>query len=57
MMVLGFKKESNKSLLKTCFDALRMAKEEEKMMLMQECLEGDCAPAIESLNKSIEKKT
>ena len=57
MTVLAFKKDCNKSLLKMCFDALRVSKEEEKFMLMQEALEGDCAPAIESLNKQIEVKT
>jgi len=51
MTVLGFKKDCNRSLLKMCFDAMRNSKEEEKLILMQECLEGDCAPAIESLNK------
>lgn len=57
MAVLAFKKDCNKSLIKMCFDALRVSKEEEKFMLMQEALEGDCAPAIESLNKQIEAKT
>ena len=51
MTVLGYKKDCNRSLLKTCFDAMRNSKEEEKLFLMQECLEGDTAPAIESLNK------
>ena len=40
-----------------CFDALRNSKEEEKLMLMTEALEGDCLPAMESLNKTIEHKT
>ena len=57
MTVLGFKKDCNRTLLKQCFDALRISKEEEKFILMTEALEGDCAPAIESLNKSIERKT
>ena len=57
MTVLAFKKDCNKSLIKMCFDALRVSKEEEKFMLMQEALEGDCLPAIESVNKSIEVKT
>ena len=42
MTVLGYKKDCNRSLLKMCFDAMRVAKEEEKLVLMQECLEGDC---------------
>lgn len=42
MTVLGFKKDCNRSLLKTCFDALRQSKEEEKFILMEEALEGDC---------------
>ena len=46
MTVLGFKKECNQSMLKMCFDALRVSKEEEKLMLMSEALEGDCMPAI-----------
>ena len=50
MTVLGFKKDCNRTLLKQCFDALRISKEEEKFILMTEALEGDCAPAIESLN-------
>ena len=57
MTVLGFKKDCNHSLMKMCFDALRQSKEEEKFMLMSEALEGDCTPAIESLNKQIEVKT
>ena len=51
MTVLGFKKDCNRTLLKQCFDALRISKEEEKFILMTEALEGDCQPAIESLNK------
>mmetsp|Transcript_23761 Transcript_23761/g.29558 ORF Transcript_23761/g.29558 Transcript_23761/m.29558 type:complete len:417 (+) Transcript_23761:1050-2300(+) len=54
MSVLGFKKECNQSMLKICFDALRTSKEEEKLMLMTEALEGDCMPAIQSLNKDVE---
>lgn len=46
MCVLGFKKECNSAMLKQCFDALRVSKEEEKLMLMTEALEGDCMPAI-----------
>lgn len=57
MQVLGFKKDCNRSLLKQCFDALRQSKEEEKFMLMEEALESDCKPAIQSLNKQIEVKT
>ena len=57
MTVLGFKKDCNKSLMKMCFDALRISKEEEKFVLMSEALEGDCQPAIESISKSIEQKT
>lgn len=57
MTVLGFKKDCNKSMLKMCFDAMRISKEEEKFMMMSEELEQNCAPAIESLNKSIEEKT
>ena len=57
MTVLGFKKDCNRSMLKMCFDAMRNNKEEEKLCLMQEALEGDCTPAIESLSKDIEKKT
>lgn len=57
MTVLSFKKDCNRSLLKMCFDAMRNNKEEEKLLLMQECLEGDCTPAIQSLNKQIEQKT
>jgi len=57
MTVLGFKKECNRSLMKLCFDALRQSKEEEKFMLMSEALEGDCAPAIEMINKELEVKT
>lgn len=57
MTVLGFKKDCNKSMLKTCFDALKHNKEEEKFILMSEALEGDCLPAIESTSKSIEKVT
>ena len=54
MSVLGFKKDCNKSMLKTCFDALKHNKEEEKFMLMSEALEGDCLPAIESVSKDIQ---
>ena len=57
MMVLGFKRDCNRSLLKLCFDALRQSKEEEKFVLMSEALEGDCMPAIECVNKEIEVKT
>ena len=57
MTVLGFKKECNASMLKMCFDALKQSKEEEKFMLMSEALEGDSQPAIESLNKDVERKT
>ena len=57
MTVLGFKKDCNKSMLKMCFDAMRISKEEEKFVMMTEALEQDCDPAIESLNKSIEQKT
>lgn len=55
--VLGFKKDCNRSLLKTCFDALKQSKEEEKFELMTEMLEGDCMPAIESVSKHVEKTT
>lgn len=57
MTVLGFKKDCNRSMLKMCFDAMRISKEEEKFVMMTEALEQDCDPAIESLNKSIEQKT
>ena len=57
MSVLNFKKDCNSWLLKRCFDALRQNKEEEKFILMEQALEGDCQPAIEELNKKIEKKT
>jgi len=40
-----------------CFDALRTSKEEEKLVMMTEALEGDYMPAIESLNKDVELKT
>ena len=42
MSVLGFKKDCNKSMLKMCFDAMRISKEEEKFILMEQALEGDC---------------
>jgi len=51
MTVLGFKKDCNKSLLKMCFDAMRISKEQEKFVMMTEALEQDCLPAIESVNK------
>lgn len=54
---LGFKKDCNKSMLKMCFDAMRISKEEEKFVMMTEALENDCLPAIETASKSIEKKT
>ena len=57
MSVLNFKKDCNSWLLKRCFDALRQNKEEEKFMLMESALEGDCQPAIEEMNKQIEAKT
>ena len=57
MSVLTFKKDCNSWLLKRCWDALRQNKEEEKFMLMEQALEGDCQPAIEELNKKIEEKT
>lgn len=57
LAVLGFKKDCNRSLLKTCFDALKQSKEEEKFTLMTEALEQDCLPAIESVSKHMEKKT
>ena len=57
MTVLGFKKDCNKSLMKMCFDALRISKEDEKFMLMSEALEADCMPAIEECSKQIEVKT
>ena len=49
--VLSFKKDCNRSLLKMCFDAMRISKEEEKFVMMQEALEQDCDPAIESISK------
>ena len=55
--VLSFKKDCNRSLLKMCFDAMRISKEEEKFVMMQEALEQDCDPAIESISKQIEQKT
>jgi len=57
LTVLRFKKDCNRTLIKTCFDALRQSKEEEKFLLMSEALEGDCMPGIEELNKDIEMKT
>ena len=57
LTVLRFKKDCNKTLIKTCFDALRQSKEEEKFLLMSEALEGDCMPGLEELNKDIEMKT
>ena len=57
LTVLGFKKDCNKTLIKTCFDALRQSKQDEKFLLMSEALEGDCMPGIEELNKDIEMKT
>ena len=39
MQVLAFKKDCNRSLLKTCFDALRNGKEEFKLMMVTEALE------------------
>ena len=55
--VLTFKKENNSWLSKKCFDALRQHKEEEKFILMEQALEGDCQPAIDEMNKQIEQKT
>ena len=57
MTMLAFKKDCNSWLLKRCFDALRQNKEEEKFMLMEQALEGDCQPAIEEMSKQVEKKT
>ena len=57
MTVLSFKKTGNSWLLKRCFDVLRQNKEEEKLFLMETALEGDCQPAIEEMNKQIERKT
>ena len=51
MQVLTFKKDCNRSLLKSCFDALRNGKEEVKLMMVTEALEGEVTPAIESLSK------
>ena len=42
--------------MKQCFDALRHNKEEEKVMIMEEALNGDCMPAIEMVSKDIKKK-
>jgi hypothetical protein len=42
--------------MKQCFDALRKNKEEEKVMIMEEALNGDCMPAIEMVSKDIKKK-
>lgn len=55
--VLTFKKDCNSWLLKRCFDALRQHKEEEKFILMEQALEGDCQPAIDEMNRQIEQKT
>ena len=44
-------------MLKACFDAMRISKEQEKFVMMTEALENDCLPAIETASKSIEKKT
>ena len=41
MSVLGFKKECNQATMKMCFDALKVSKEQEKLMMMTEALEGD----------------
>ena len=57
LSALGFQIQADRSILKQCFDALGISKEQEKFVLMTEALEGDCAPAIESLNKQIEVKT
>ena len=43
--------------MKICFDALRVSKEQEKLVMMTEALESDYQPAIDSLNKDVEIKT
>ena len=53
---LRFKKQQNTNILKQCFDALRQNKEEEKFVIMEEALNNDCMPAMESLSKEIEVK-
>jgi hypothetical protein len=54
--VLMFRHQCNTSLLKLCFDALRHDKESEKHMLMEQALDSETLPVIESLNKEIAEK-
>jgi len=54
--VLMFRRQCNTSLLKLCFDALRHDKESEKHMLMEQALDSETLPVIESLNKDIAEK-
>lgn len=43
-------------MVKMCFDALRVSKEQDKLMMMTEAVEGEYQPAIDELNKDVEIK-
>ena len=51
---LQFKKMSNESLLKQCFDFLRKNKEEEKLSKMKTYLYDETRPAIDLLTFQVD---
>ena len=46
---LNFKKSSNDSILKQCFDAIRQSKEDDKLDRMHAYLHDDTRPVIDLL--------
>ena len=60
LSALGFQIQSDKSIMKQCFYAMRQNKEEEKLIYLCDKLSVDTEPALMSLNKdlkAIEDKT
>ena len=53
LSALGFKIQSDKTILKNCWNALRQNKEHEKFMIVTGKLEVDTIPALESVKMEV----
>jgi EAL domain-containing protein (putative c-di-GMP-specific phosphodiesterase class I) len=53
---LKFAKCNQEMLIKQIFDALKVHKEQMKFEIMEDCMENEMKPEIESLNKDVDAK-
>lgn len=53
MSLRKLRKQINTRTLQSCFDALRLNKEQSKLELMHEKLNGDCEPEMRELEEML----